>query len=218
MEDQVIVRGESQGRSMPDTAVVRATVNGEGTSRDEAYGKAATDAKAVDVVLDNYREGLERVGHAALVVHPKSKWKKGEAVRTGWVASRTTLVEIADVQRLGDLIAELATAGADLTGPSWQLDPKNPVHSMARRAAAEDARRRADDYAEALGLVVREIVWVAEPGLRGATDSGPRYVAVAAAAAPMRAPAGEDVMDISPYEMTVAAAIEVGFRLERPGS
>jgi hypothetical protein len=34
----------------------------------------------------------------------------------------------------------------------------------------------------------------------------------------MRAPAGEDVMDISPYEMTVAAAIEVGFRLERPGS
>lgn len=52
------------------------------------------------------------------------------------------------------------------SGRFWQLDPDNPVYTEARRLAAEDARRRADAYASALGLGIGAVEWLAEPGLR----------------------------------------------------
>jgi uncharacterized protein YggE len=77
MDDQLVVRGEGQARSLPDTAIIRVTVSGEGTSRDDAYDKAGGDAKAVDAVVDRRRGSLERVGDARRVVQPKSRRKKG---------------------------------------------------------------------------------------------------------------------------------------------
>ncbi len=63
-------------------------------------------------------------------------------------------------------MAGVAEAGAEVTGPRWSLVPDNPAHEAARRAAASDARRRAEAYADALGLTLGPVAWVAEPGLR----------------------------------------------------
>jgi uncharacterized protein YggE len=217
-DDQLLVRGEGEARSLPDTAIIRVTVSGEGTSRESAYDKAAADAKAVDEVIDHRRGSLERVGDARLVVQPKSRWKKGESVRTGWVARRMTVVEVGELVVIGELLAELAGAGADVAGPAWQLDPENPAFSAARRAAAEDARRRADDYAAALRVTAAEVAWVAEPGLRLAGEAGhPGMLSRADLAMPTGASPTEELIDVSPAEMTVTAHVEVAFRLERQG-
>lgn len=213
MERELIVRGEGQERSLPDRAVLRVTVQGEGSNRDSAYASAAADAKAVDAVLDARSAALDRVGHASLVGHPKSRWKKGESIRTGWIASRTTAIEVTGLDVLGELVAELTAAGADVAGPFWQLDPVNAAHSAARRAAASDARSRAEDYAHALGLDIAGIAWVAEPGLRLSSEPAGRAFAVAAAGERARGAAAEDVIDVSPAEMTVTAAVEVGFTI-----
>lgn len=197
---------------MPDRAVVQATVEGEGSLRDDAYGEAARLAGTVDQVVAGFGAAIDRAATAALAVHPKSRWKKGESVRTGWRASRTTVLEVVDLGRLGDLIAELSGAGAAISGPAWHLDPTNPVHGHVRRLAAEDARRRADEYAAVLGLEIVAVAWVAEPGLRKGSDqtgfdmASAMTMRSAAAAAP-----AEDVIDVAPDEMTVNAAVEVGF-------
>jgi uncharacterized protein YggE len=216
VDDQLVVRGEGEASSLPDTAIIRVTVSGEGTSRDSAYDKAAADAKAVDDVIDRRRGSLERIGDARLIVQPKSRWKKGESVRTGWIARRLTIVEVSELVVIGELMAELAGAGADVGGPDWQLDPKNPAFSAARRAAAEDARRRADDYAAALGVQAAAVAWVAEPGLRLAGWEG--HLAIQASvnrAMPTGASPTEELIDVSPAEMTVTAQVEVAFRVER---
>ncbi len=197
---------------MPDRAVVRVVVDGEGRSRSEAYDLAATRAAAVDEVLGRYADDLDRTITAALVVQPTTRWHKGESVRTGWAASRTTSVEVADFTRLGDLIAELSTDGSSISGPSWQLDPANSAHTDARRLAAEDARRRADVYAAALGLRIRGVAWVAEPELRG---PAPQPFLMARATAPMSGGgAPEQVIDVAPDEMLVEAEVDVGFDFE----
>jgi uncharacterized protein YggE len=210
--DEVVVRGEGEVRVMPDRAVVQLVVDGDGAGRDEAYAAAARLATQVDAVLVTHEAALDRVATAALLVQPKTQWRRGEAVRTGWRASRTTLLEVTDLPRLGDLMAELAGAGAALTGPDWKLDVDHPAHTEARRTAAADARRRAEAYAGALGLRVERVVWVAEPGLRQGTDhgyGGPMTKVFAAA----RAGGAEDaaVMDVGVEEITVTAAVEVGF-------
>ena len=194
---------------MPDRAVVRAAVEGEGSSREDAYGEAATLARSVDEVVAGFGAAIDRAATAALVVHPKTRWKKGESVRTGWRASRTTVLEVVDLGRLGDLIAELSVAGAAISGPSWHLDPTNPVHGHVRRLAAEDARRRAEEYAAVLGLEIVAVAWVAEPGLR----KGPDQLGFDVPAAMRLAGSAqaEDVIDVTPEEMTVTASVEVGF-------
>jgi uncharacterized protein YggE len=222
LTDEVVVRGTAEVRALPDRAIVHVAIDGEGASREDAYASAARLATAVDAVLVTYEAAHDRTSTAALVVHPKTRWRRGESVRTGWRASRSTVVEVTDMSRLGDLMAELATAGAQLVGPSWQLDPDNLAHTTARQAAAEDARRRAEAYAGALGLQVSGVAWVAEPGLRRGGDEG--YGGPAMRSLAMAAPAGArgaedtETIEVTVEEITVAAAVEVGFHFTTAGA
>jgi uncharacterized protein YggE len=213
MEPHIVVRGTGQAAAQPDRAVVRVEVDGEGGSRDDAYREAAKAASAVDAVTAGHADAIARNQTAALVVHPKTRWRRGESVRTGWRGSRTTLLEVTDFAHLGELFGELAAAGGAVSGPYWHLDTDNSVHAEARRLAAEDARRRADTYASALGLRITGIAWIAEPGLREAAPP-PFPVPVARAAALSLGEAPEEVIDVTPEEMTVDAAVDVGFAFE----
>ena len=209
MAREILVRGEGEIRALPDFARVRASVDGEGVSRDEAYDIAAGAASALDAVFEEHGTAFARVITTALMVQPRTRWRKGETVRTGWQASRTSVVEITDLSRVGDLLALMTRAGAAISGVSWQLDPHNDAFAEARRRAGEDARGRADQYAEALGVTLGEVAWVAEPGLL-TSDASSMHYAVASAAGGL---AEDAVIDVAPEEITVRAAIEVGFTI-----
>ncbi len=196
---------------MPDRAIIRVTIEAEGTARDDAYREAARLAGQVDAAVANRQSAVDRTITTSLVVHPKTRWRKGESVRTGWRASRTSVVEVLDFAVLGDLLAELAAAGAAVDGPTWQLDPTNPVHGQVRALAAADARTRADAYATALGLRVTGVAWVAEPGLRHTSDTGGFMPMAAGMAMTRGGPPELDVIDVTPDEMTVTAEVDVAF-------
>ncbi len=188
--------------SCPTARSVRVGVDGDGQERDDAYAAAASLATAVDAVLASAGEAISRVTTVALVVQPKTRWKKGESVRTGWKASRTSIVEIVALDELGALLAKLAAAGGSLFGPSWELDLDHEVRNEARRRAVLDARARAEAYADGLGLTLGPVAWVSEPGLRG-SDPG-ASMAVRMAAAPMAMAMGgapEETIDVSPEEI-----------------
>ncbi len=208
-----MVRGEGEARALPDLAVLRVVVEGEGPSREQAYDAAAPLAGAVDEVIRQEADSIGRTTTAALTVQPRTRWRKGETVRTGWRAQRMSVVEIRALDRVGELAALLVSAGGSLSGPSWELDRSNQAYGRARHEAAVDARRRAEDYAQAIGVEVGEVVWVAEPGLRLAGQTGTGVVGVTRAAR-MAAGAAEEPIEVAPDEITVRATVEVGFTLE----
>lgn len=51
------------------------------------------------------------------------------------------------------------------SGPEWRLADAHPIHGRLRRAAAEDAQLRAQDYAAGPGLRLGSVASVVEPGL-----------------------------------------------------
>jgi uncharacterized protein len=218
MEREIIVKGRAEGRSLPDRAVIDVLVDAEGATREQAYSDAAASAKQVDEVLTGRAGAIDRVITAVLMVHPKSRWRKGESVRTGWRAGRGTTVEVTDFSQLGELIAEVTAAGGTVSGPAWRLDDSNAAYREARKLAAEDARRRADDYAGALGLKVGDIAWVSEPGLRGHGEEERVRGARAVAAGSALAGEPDAVFDVTPDEITTVAAVEVAFRLDSNGA
>src|SRR5215469_13315440 len=110
---------------MPDLASVKVGVDGEGQSREEAYQMASAAAAAVDAVLADFEPAIDRVTTAALTVQPKTRWRKGETQRTGWQAVRVSVVEIADISRVGELLNALAGAGASISDLCWMVAPAN---------------------------------------------------------------------------------------------
>jgi uncharacterized protein YggE len=86
-------------------------------------------------------------------------------VRQGYIASNRVAVRLTDTARLGTLLAEAAArAEASVDGPRWEINPENPAHEDARHRAMADARRRADIYAHAEGLVPGHVLAVVEVG------------------------------------------------------
>jgi hypothetical protein len=207
----MIVRGAGEVGAIPDLASVRVGVDGEGQLRDEAYQKASTTASAVDGVLAQYESAIDRVTTAALAVQPKTRWRKGETQRTGWQAFRVSVVEINDTSRVGELLNALAGAGASISGLCWMVAPANQAFALARQRAGQDARARAEQYAQALSIQLGPVAWASEPGLRstGHIDA----MAARAAAGGIGASAADEPISVNPEEVTIHAALEVGYSI-----
>jgi uncharacterized protein len=215
VDRELIVRGVGEVRAMPDLASVRVGVDGEGQSREEAYQIASTTAAAVDGILADFEAAIDRVTTAALAVQPKTRWRKGENQRTGWQAFRVSVVEIKDTSRVGELLNALAGAGGSISGLSWMVAPANESFALARRRAGEDAIARAEQYAQALNIKLGPVAWAAEPGLR---STGHVDWTSAPARAAMAAGAAEEPINVSPEEVTISAALEVGYRIPQDPS
>jgi uncharacterized protein YggE len=218
MQREIVVRGRGEARALPDLASLRVEVTADHKTREEAYDARAKQAARVDVVLAEHRNAIARTTIASLWVQPRTRWHEGEDVRTGWRASRTTFVEVAVLDALGEIMSGVVEAGGAVQGPQWSMAPTNPAYDQARRAAADDARHRAQSYAQALELTLGPVAWVAEPGMRtapveptmaafGVPEPSGRMAGVSA----FTAEPVEPVEDLTPSEMTVEVAVEVGF-------
>jgi uncharacterized protein YggE len=193
-------------------------------TQEEAYEARSKLAARVDVVFAQHRNAIARTTIASLWVQPRTRWHRGENIRTGWRASRTTFVDVVVLDALGEIMSGVVEAGGAVQGPQWSMASTNPAYDQARRAAADDARNRAQSYAQALDLTLGDVAWVAEPGMRtapvlhsgigAAEEPGVRMrlaAADAGAATPLEA--AEPVEDLTPSELTVEVAVEVGFRI-----
>jgi uncharacterized protein YggE len=210
VDREIVVRGDASTRVLPDRATLTAVVDGDGATRDEAYVAAVEPASAVDAVIERFADAITRSFTTALAVQPLTRYHKGESKRTGWRATRTSTIEVEGLDQLGELTAALATAGAALHGPSWHIDRANPAYDQVRRAAAIDARSRAAAYASALGLELEAVAWVAEPGLRHEPDEGVLFTR-ASMAGGVSSLSDAEVIEVTPEEMEVNVAVEVGF-------
>jgi uncharacterized protein YggE len=93
---------------------------------------------------------------------------------------------------------------AQIRGPWWRIPPDDPARLEACRRAAEDARTRAEAYADALGTAVSGLITVVDarahvPGSGGAVG--------------LAASSGAQDLEVSSGELTVTAAVEVTFEL-----
>ena len=167
MEREIVVRGTVRTRSLPDQASLRVEVTVDHKTQEEAHD-ARTKLAAVDEVLDRHADAIARPRSHRWSCSSRTRWHAWGGHPHRVAASRTSFVDVVMLDALGEIMAGLVDAGAAVQGPQWSMAPTNPA--MTRPAAAEDARRRAQSYAAALGLFVGPVAWVAEPGLRRPTQ------------------------------------------------
>jgi uncharacterized protein YggE len=203
----IVVRGVANVLADPDEATLTCIVSALRPTAEEALADVAARSAELDAILE--QEGIPRADRSTtgVSVHEQREYVDGREVHRGHEARNIVSVRIEDHPILGRLMrAAVDRVQAQVRGPSWRIAPDNPAHDQARRAAVEDARRRAVAYAEALGIRLGAIALVSEPGTA-------HPVARAIALGAGIGDAGD--IDVQPGTLEVTASVEVSFRIEQ---
>jgi uncharacterized protein YggE len=219
-QPSISVRGEATIEVDPEIAVVSAALMARDTDRHRAVDLLTRRHSRVMALLKGHGGAIEKIESGAVNVHPEFKPSKiGGKIKeriAGYIARGSVEVTVGDFTILGDLVAGLASEEmVAVSGPWWRLRPGSPVHRQARLAAAQDALRRAREYAEAFGGRVAGLSEVADGGLLTDTRQPVRMRAMAAGGAAIQA-AEQEELDFEPAKQTVRAQVEARFTMTPP--
>jgi hypothetical protein len=170
---------------------------------------------AVSSTIKGFGEAVEKLESQPVNVQPVFKDGKVRERISGYLAQAGFTVTVRDFAVLGDFVTGLADAEmVSVTGPDWRLRPDSPVYRAARLAAAQDATRRAGEYAEAFGGRITGLVEAADTGLLAPQH---RPVGFAARAGSMAGGGYEGpTFDFEPAKQTVTAQIEARYTMTEP--
>jgi uncharacterized protein YggE len=207
----VTVRGTGHVRTSPDEASVTLTLDAVEPTAAAALAKVAERTRAaLELCAAHGIEPASRVTTGASVAEHGEHDREGRWQHPGYRASNHVGVRVGDAGVVGELVAGGADLGASVHGPAWSVAPTNPAYAEACAAAARDARRRAEAYADALGARIGAIVAVRDPGTGPPPfPPGPRVGAVA------RMDTGAEALPVEAGEQLLAVVVEVEFQLEQ---
>jgi uncharacterized protein len=214
-EPVISVRGEASLETEPEIAVVWVSVQARDPDRHRAVALLTGRTGAVSGTIEGFGEAIEKLESQPASVQPVFKEGRSREKISFYIARGGFTVTVRDFAVLGDLVTGLA--GADLvavTGPEWRLRPGSPAYRAARLAAAQDATRRAADYAEAFGGRITGLVEAADTGL---LEAQPAHVTFAAAKISARTAGHQEPgLDFEPAKQAVTAQVEARFTMTAP--
>lgn len=191
--------GTGRATVPPDMATITVGVVTEATNAREAMAgntRAMTEATRALREAGIADRDLRTSGFS---LQPRYANEQGRQPRiTGYQVSNTLEVRVRDLAKLGEVLERTITLGANrVSGPQFGVAEPEKTLDAARRAAVADARRRAELYADALGVRLGRIVSFAE-----GAEAAPRPMPIlrremAAQAAPVPIEAGESAWESS---------------------
>jgi uncharacterized protein YggE len=208
-EKTIVVTGQGQAYGEPDVANVSLGVSvtdsdvGQAVARanqvmadiTSALGGAGIDPK--DVQTTNYN------------VWPQQQIDRTTGEPTGqttYHVDSSLQVKVRQIDKAGQVIKTALDAGANsVNGLSFGIDDPKPLESQARTAAIDDARQRAGELADSLGVSVGDPVQVSESTSGGIV---PRVASAEAAQG-----LGGGAVPISTGQLSVTVQVNVTFEL-----
>ena len=196
------VRGTASVPAEPDEATVAIALSAVKETPEAAYRSVAERAAVFEQVC--LELGIERGQRstAGISVQTEVEWLDGRQELRGYRAVSRTHVRLREPALVASLLERAVTqAEAHVEGPWWAVDLDNPARLEACRRAAAAARRKAEAYAESLGVELGPLEGVTDCGVsaRGAVH----FAAVDASAE----------VPVHPGEQAVSAAVEVTYRI-----
>ena len=212
----VTVRGRAVAPAQPDRARLGLEIAALRPRPQEALGDVARRSDEAVAILGDLNIPREAWSTTGVSVHEEREYDSDSRryFHRGYSATNQLSMRIEEQDLLGRLIKEMTErAGARISGPSWEIALDNPARQEAYRQAAIDARRKAEAFADALGVRLGAILEVSEPGLSRNWDSSvrsDRFLAVESAAS-----MSEPEMEVHAGDLEVRAAVEATFLLEQ---
>ena len=151
----------------PDQARITSGVTADGASAREALTNNTAAMQKVIAGLKESGIDAKDIQTASFRVEPRyTRPIEGQAAKIdGYSVTNEVQVLVRDLDKLGDILDRLVTAGANQTaGLNFEVSKAETLLDEARQQAVANALRRAKLYAAAAGAEVGEVLSIVEGG------------------------------------------------------
>ncbi|GAA1479944.1 SIMPL domain-containing protein [Gordonia sinesedis] len=163
----VTVVGNGKVTGVPDT--LRATVGVESSGPDVSTALNTANGKVKTITDAVVKAGVERkdvqTQQVSLTPRYNTPAPGGTSVISGYQATNTLQLTMRDMAKASEVLAAAANAGGDdtrVSGVSFAVDDDSKLLEQARKAAFDDARTRAEQYASLAGDSLGKVVTIKE--------------------------------------------------------
>lgn len=200
---QVTVVGSGEVQGTPDTLTVSAAM--EATAADVTGALNQTSQRQQAVIDALTGAGVEQKDISTTSVSLQPQYNSDGTSITSYRAGNSIDVKIRDADRASDILALIVNTGGDATrinSVSYSIADDSALVRDARTRAFEDAKDRAQQYAELSGMSLGDVVSISEAD----GTQPPRPV-------PMPRSVMAEAVPLAPGEQTVGFSVTVIWEL-----
>jgi uncharacterized protein len=201
---QVTVVGEGKVDGTPDTLTISLSI--AATAPDAASASNQTSSRANAVTDALVAQGIDRkdIGTTTVTLQPQYGGSDNTTI-VGYQSSNSIDVKVRKIETGPQVLGAITTAGGDATrinSVTYSIENDSQLVKDARGRAFDDAKNRAQQYAQLSGLDLGKVLSITENGAAVPPPSPARFDAVAAAPVPL-----------SPGQQTVGFSVTVVWEL-----
>lgn len=159
----ITARGIGRVTGVPDTVVITLGVESESAQASEALDRNNERTKAVIDLLKQARVAEEDIQTSQFSINPRFD-NEGRAI-VGYLVTNLLTARVSDDVDAGALIDKAAqSAENDIRVQSihFEIDDKGSLYEDARKGAVEDAKKQAEQLAEAAGVELGSVRSITE--------------------------------------------------------
>jgi len=168
----ISVSGQGKAGTPPDMATIRTGVVTQAATAREALTANNRAMEKVMSVLKQRNIAGKDIQTSGFSVYPEYRQtgsrggpRKNEI--TGYRVTNNVSVKVRNLPRLGEILDGLVQAGSNqLSGVSFRLSDPRAITNVARKNAIDDARARAELYAQATGVKVGKVISISEQSIQ----------------------------------------------------
>jgi uncharacterized protein YggE len=202
----ISVSAQGEATVAPDMAIVSFAVTGDGKRLGPTRDDVNARSSAVLARLRELEIAAGDIDAPDVGIHPQYDYRKGQRL-TGYRVMRQMTAKVRDLDRLGDVLDALVTAGAnEVHGAQMSAADPSAAEHAALEAAVTAARAKAEVVAAAAGAKLGPVTRIEEEaGMGGIPMPKMRMMAMAEA--------GDASTEVAAGELTVTRAIRAWFAL-----
>ncbi|MDC0739638.1 SIMPL domain-containing protein [Cognatishimia sp. SS12] len=207
---EIVVQGRGTVDQAPDMAVISVGARFQAHTAREALNEVNNRTQAAFDVAAEFGVEPRDMQTGNLYLNPL--WSRGanhnEVARiTGYEAGNQVTIRIRDLSVLGRALDEMVSDGANVfNGLSFALQDPSQAEAEARRRAVENARAKAELYADAAGVELGALLSISE---NGSVRPQPMFRAAADMAMSESVP-------VAPGELTTMANVTLVYDIKDP--
>lgn len=208
-QEGIWVNGQGKVSVVPDIANLRLGIESQETSVATAQSRANEAMDKIMTVLTDNGIAEKDIQTQYFNIRRVTRWDNDnqKEIVIGYRVTNVVTAKIREIDKIGAIIDNVATAGGDLTridNISFSVDDPSPYYDEARQKAIADARSKAEQLADEAGVKLGKPSYISE-----STPFSPPVYAEGirmAAAGPMQT-------SISPGEMEISLTVQIAYSI-----
>lgn len=207
-QDTFTIDGEGKVSGKPDLALVDIGLYTEGDDVPSVQNANTQKVNAMLAALKDLGIADADIQTSNYNITPRYQYNEGAQTVIGYAVSQNLAVKVRDLSKVGTVLSRVGSLGANqVNGVTFTIDDPSSLEQAARKEALEDARTKAEELADALGVNIVRVVTFSESSNNFPT---PQPIALRGLEA---APSTQIIPEIQPGALDVHSQVSVTFEI-----